>query len=103
MNIFQFKINRKIDEFSVSLAEEYISASSLEEGKSSKKYYKKLDRADNALNSKIENFKKENKLGIYRKARIGNKFMWFLLEHGVEKELAEDITKKILLKLNEKN
>ena len=102
MKLSQFKLNSKIDEFSISLAEEYLSASSLEKVKSSKKNEKKLAKVNSALYSKIDKFKKENKLGIYRKARIGNKFMWFLLEHGIEKNIAEDITNKLLLKLNEK-
>ena len=102
MKFFKFEINKKIDEFSISLAKDYIDASSLEKGKISTKNDKKLTKANNALYRRIEEFKKENKLGVYKKARIGNKFMWFLIENDVEKELAEDLTNKILLKLHEK-
>jgi len=102
MNIFQFKMNTKIDEFAFSLADEFIKAYSLETGKPSKKNDKKLAKANNTLSGKIANFKMENKLGVYRKARIGNKFMWTLREHGFEKEFAENVTKKLLYKLNEK-
>ena len=100
--MFNFKMNTKIDEFSMSLAEEFIKAYMLEADKSSKKSEKKLAKANNALATKIDKFKAENKLGIYKKARIGNKFMWHLREQGFEKELAEDVTKKLLYKLNEK-
>jgi hypothetical protein len=102
MGIFKFKMNATIDEFSISLADEFIKAYSLGTDKSSKKNEKKLAKANNAISNKIDNFKKENKLGIYKKARIGNKFMWALREHGFENEFAEDITKKLFYKLNEK-
>ena len=102
MNIFPFKMNAKIDEFALSLAEEFIKAYALETDTSSKKNEKKLAKANNALTSKVGTFKMENKLGIYKKARLGNKFMWALRENGLEKEYAEDATKNLLYKLNEK-
>jgi hypothetical protein len=100
MNIFPFKMNAKIDEFALSLSEEFINAYALEKDKPSKKDEKKLAKANIALSNKITQFRMENKLGIYKKARIGNKFMWALREHGFDKEFAEDVTKKLLHKLN---
>ena len=102
MRFFQFKINAEIDAFAISLAEDYIKAYSLETEKSSKKNKKKLSRANDLLSDKIKRFKIDNKLGVYRKARVGNKFMWALREHGFEKELSEDVTKKLFYILNEK-
>lgn len=101
MKLFQFKMNAKIDQFAVSLADDFIKAYSLETDKPSKKDEKKLAKINNSLSNKIYNFKAENKLGIYKKARIGNKFMWALREHGLEKGFADEITKKLFLKLNE--
>jgi hypothetical protein len=95
-------MNAKIDEFASSLADEFIKAYSLETDKSSKKNEKKLANINNALSGKIKKFKSENNLGIYRKARLGNKFMWALREHGFEKEFAEDVTKKLFYILHEK-
>ena len=64
------------------------------------KIEKKLTQAIRHVNIKIENYKKENKLNIYRKARIGNTFMWSLRENGYDDEFSEDITKEFLYKLN---
>jgi hypothetical protein len=101
MKFFQFNINTKVDEFAASLADDFIKAYSLETDKPTRKDEKKLAKINTSLSNKIHSFKAENKLGIYKKARVGNKFMWALREHGIEKEFAEDITKKLFLKLNE--
>ena len=100
MNILRFSINTKIDEFALDLAEEVVNLSSAEVGKSTKKDSKKLSRANKALTQKIHQFSKENKLGVYKKARIGNKFMWYLREHGFEKEIAKDLTQALIHQLN---
>lgn len=102
MKLFNLKINEKTDEFAMSLADEFIKAYSLETDKKSKKDEKKLANISNVISNKIISFKAENKLGIYRKARIGNKFMWALREHGFDKQFSEDITKKLFYQLNEK-
>ena len=101
MKLFQFKMNAKIDQFAASLADDFIKGYSLESDKRSKKDEKKLAKINITLSNKISSFKAENELGIYKKARIGNKFMWALREHGFEKGFADDITKKLFLKLNE--
>ncbi len=100
MIFFRFKENKKTDDFAVSLADEYIKAFLLESNKPSKKTNKKLTSINNSLSNKIQEFKTDNKLSVYRKARLGNKFMWALREHGLEKELSEDITKNLLNLLN---
>ena len=103
MKIFQFfKINKKLDEFALSLADEFIKANSIKTDKKSKKNDIKLAKANDMLAMKIKAFQNENKLGIYGKARVGNKFMWALREHGFEKEFSEDITRKLFHKFNEK-
>lgn len=47
----------------------------------------------------INEFKKTNKLNIYKKAKLGNSFKWHLIEAGYDHESVDELTKLILLKL----
>ena len=100
--MFGFSFNAKIDAFALALAEEVVTVYSAETGKSAKKDSKKLALANQAFYEKIQDFRKENKLGVYKKARIGNKFMWYLREHGFDNKISEDLTQKLILQLNTK-
>jgi hypothetical protein len=44
-------------------------------------------------------YKQEHKLGIYKKAKLGNVFRWKLTELGFSKEFAENATKEIVTRL----
>lgn len=98
-----FNFNRKVDAFSLSLANSFINDFPLEQNvkpHSSKKYQKRLNKALRNIDTKINDFKSSNKISIYKKARIGNKFMWSLKEHDYDNQLVEEITKQLLIKLN---
>src|SRR5687768_12005438 len=41
----------------------------------------------------------ENKLGIYKKAKLGNVFKWKLKELGYSDGFAEDVTREIVTRL----
>jgi tetratricopeptide (TPR) repeat protein len=49
-----------------------------------------LDRADSELKSR---------LNFYKKAKFANSFKWRLLENGVDKSIANDVTQRVLLHL----
>lgn len=44
-------------------------------------------------------YRQEHKLGIYRKAKLGNVFRWKLTELGFSKDFAERATKEIVTRL----
>jgi len=44
-------------------------------------------------------FHEQNKLGVYRKAKLGNVFRWKLQELGYSAEFAEQATKEIVTRL----
>jgi hypothetical protein len=44
-------------------------------------------------------YKQEHKLGIYKKAKLGNVFRWKLTELGFSKDFAENATKEIVTRL----
>ena len=44
-------------------------------------------------------YREQHKLGIYKKAKLGNVFRWKLKEHGYTKEFAERATREIITRL----
>ena len=48
---------------------------------------------------KIDQFKKNNKLNFYKKAKFGNVFQWTLKDAGYADEFIGDLTKELLLRL----
>lgn len=51
------------------------------------------------LSARAVRFHEEHKLGIYRKAKLGNVFKWKLKELGYSTEFAERATKEIITRL----
>ena len=51
------------------------------------------------LGARAVRFQKEHKLGIYKKAKLGNVFKWKLRELGYSDEFAERATKEIVTRL----
>ena len=48
---------------------------------------------------KIDQFKVQNKLNFYKKAKFGNTFQWTLKDAGYDSEFVDELTKEILVKL----
>jgi hypothetical protein len=94
--------NKTLDEFSKSLAKDL--ASRYEVGSEStalnKKAKRKLGAALDDIYIKAMDFQRENTLGIYGKARLGNTFKWELKEMGYEDEFIDEATKGLLVSLN---
>jgi hypothetical protein len=51
------------------------------------------------LGARAVRFHREHKLGVYRKAKLGNTFKWKLRELGYSVEFAENATKEIVTRL----
>jgi hypothetical protein len=48
-------------------------------------------------------FKDQHKLGIYKKARLGNTFRWELTGLGYTKAFAEDVTQRLVVYISRKS
>lgn len=85
-------------EFAENLAREFISSfpPELAGHMSNKKNQIKFRKTINRLGTKVRDYRKAAKLGIYGKAKIGNTFMWMLKEKGYDEELVESITNDLL-------
>jgi hypothetical protein len=51
------------------------------------------------LFAQIVNFKKNNSLNLYKKAKLGNAFKWELKQAGYDDEFINQLTHEIMLKL----
>jgi hypothetical protein len=47
-------------------------------------------------------FKEQHRLGIYKKARLGNTFRWELKELGYDKGFVEDVTQRLVVHIARK-
>ena len=51
------------------------------------------------LAARAERYHAEHKLGVYKKAKLGNVFRWRLKELGYSNQFTEDATKEIITRL----
>jgi hypothetical protein len=51
------------------------------------------------LSARAERYHEQNKLGVYRKAKLGNVFKWKLKELGYSEAFCERATKEIVTRL----
>jgi len=104
MALFGSVSGKEVDRFAKSLAEEI-----------AKRYPPGLDKgpertlSDKRVTSILENvcnkaaaFKNEHKLGVYKKARLGNTFRWELEELGYSKKFIETATEGLVVYLTRK-
>lgn len=68
------------------------------EAKRGKSVEKQLEVADK-LNLKIDQFKQNCKLNIYKKAKLGSAFKFEMQAAGYKPEFIDQITKSIMLRL----
>lgn len=64
---------------------------------------RKLTVAMEELYARAAKFNRENKLGIYRKAKLGNVFKWELKELGYSETFVDRITKGLVVHLAQKD
>ncbi len=104
MGLFGSVSGKQIDEFAKTLAQEL-----------SKRYPPALDKPDerrisqkrmttileDTFNRALE-FKKQHKLGVYKKARLGNTFRWELQEMGYSGKFVETATEGLIVYITRK-
>ena len=98
MNFFSLFSGRKHDDFAGNLAAEFINSCppAFVYNLSNRKASNKFNKAVNRLYTQAHAYYVHNKLNLYTKARIGNKFMWSLKEAGYDEGLIEELTNGIL-------
>lgn len=100
MAIFGLLNTREIDEFGVELANDlgrrFPPASESRTDAGAKNQIRIILEG---LGARAVRYHAENRLGIYKKAKLGNVFKWRLKELGYSDEFAEHATKDIITRL----
>ncbi|MBU3735774.1 MAG: hypothetical protein FGM62_02245 [Methylobacterium sp.] len=58
---------------------------------------KKLVAAIQHLNGKARQFNRQNRPGLFKKAKLSNMFKWELKEHGYDDDLIDELIKGMLI------
>ncbi len=99
MGIFGSASSKQVDEFAKVLARELAQQCPPEPGKEGggrpAATPKKLVATLEEICRKALGFKEQHRLGIYKKARLGNTFRWELTSLGYDKAFAEDVTQRL--------
>ena len=101
MALFKLFSNSEIDEFAKSLAQDIAKRypPALDKDRERKVSQKRLATILEDACAKALEFKKSHKLGVYKKARLGNTFRWELTEMGYSKEFVETATEGVIVYL----
>ena len=105
MPLFGSVSGKEVDRFAKSLAEEvakqYPPVLDKDGGKTLSE--KRISRILEDVCNKAAAFKNEHKLGVYKKARLGNSFRWELEELGYSKKFIETATEGLVVYLTRKH
>ena len=100
MSIFNLFNTREIEEFATALAVDlgrrFPPAS---EKRTDPGVQHQIKVILEGLSARAVRFHQQHKLGVYRKAKLGNVFKWKLKELGYSAEFAERATKEIVTRL----
>ena len=104
MALFGSVSGKEVDRFAKQLAEEIAKQypPALDKGGERMLSEKRLTRILEDVCNQAAAFKKQHKLGVYKKARLGNTFRWELEELGYSKRFIETATEGLVVYLTRK-
>ena len=99
MGLFGSVSGKQVDQFAKSLAQELVQRypPALEKGTERKLSQKRLTTILEDALTKAVAFQSQHKLGVYKKARLGNTFRWELEELGYSKKFIETATEGLIV------
>ena len=105
MGIFGSVSSKQVDEFAKELARELAQRcppESTHPDSRTRVTPRMLVSTLDDICSKALKFRSEHKLGVYKKARLGNTFRWELTDLGFDKRFAEDATQRLIVRIARK-
>jgi hypothetical protein len=104
MGLFSTASGKDVDAFAKTLAEDVARQypPALDNTPDRTLSEKRLSRILEGVCNKALEFKNEHKLGVYKKARLGNTFRWELEALGYSKQLIETATEGLVVYLTRK-
>jgi hypothetical protein len=105
MALFGSVSGKQVDGFAKQLAHEVAKQypPALDQGSERTLSEKRLTRILEEVCQQAAAFRAQHKLGVYKKARLGNTFRWELEELGYSKKFIETATEGLVIYLTRKN
>ena len=105
MGLFGSVSGKQVDEFAKGLAQEIAKRypPTMDKGSGERKISQRrlTNILEEALN-KAADFRRQHKLGVYKKARLGNTFRWELSELGYSQKFIETATEGLVVYVSRK-
>lgn len=104
MGLFGSVSGRNVDAFAKGLAQDLAKRypPALDKGSERKVSQKRLTNILEDTFSRAIEFKRQHKLGVYKKARLGNTFRWELQEMGYSEKFVEIATEGLIVYITRK-
>jgi hypothetical protein len=104
MPLFGSVSSKDVDTFAVGLAEDLAKRypPALDKGSERKISQKRLTTILEDIFGRAIEFKSQHKLGVYKKARLGNTFRWELQEMGYSEKFVEMATEGLVVYITRK-
>jgi hypothetical protein len=103
MGLFGTISSKQIDEFAGSLVEELLrNAPAAPDERQKKMSEKKMLSALDSVLRRAKEFTTQNKLGVYKKARLANTFKWEMQEKGFHSDFVEFATQGLVMLITRK-
>jgi hypothetical protein len=82
-----------------SLADQFLAAVAKADTKRNPKKTPDQAKAIEAFLAQVDRDVRPLRLGVFRRAKLANTFKWRLLDQGVDRALADELTRMLLLRL----
>jgi hypothetical protein len=82
-----------------SLAEQFLAAVAKSNAKRNPSKAPDNAKAIEAFLAQVDRDVRPLRLGVFRRAKLANTFKWRLLDKGVDRNLADELTRMLLLRL----
>lgn len=104
MGLFNLKSGSEMNKFAKELASDLANRypPELESNPQSKISANKVGSILESVLNKVTDYKKHNKLGIYKKAKLGNAFKWELQEAGYSEKFIDVATEGLIVYITKK-
>ena len=94
---FKFQRSRDIDDFAISLAQEFSRRHPPQSASKEPQSIAALARAIDDICNRAKAFQREKRLGVYGRAKLGTSFKYELKQAGYSDGFVDDVTRQLLL------
>lgn len=101
MGLLFWRDNAKLDLFANEMASEFeaVIASATAESRLDRKTGNRMAKATENMLARARDYRGNNKLGVYKKARIAHRFGNKLTQMGLDDNIVQDIRQQLLMAL----